>query len=189
MTYTVSEKEKQALKRLRSGVSSVSIFQAGLYPTAVVFYFSDDSFVNLCARDVYVAPRFEVFPITVSDREITCEPDQVLDSDYFGEIIAVHVLSKTEWIVPSTEEDKAQMLGEASHANTQYEGRLTDVPPQATGVVTLDAGIEIQGASGKKFVVATSIFPFSLYVSDCSFSEPFDESMFDRKLVFSKVEF
>jgi len=146
----------------------------------VTFEIKGGDKITLRARDVGIGPRFEVFPISVSEEEINEEPEIVIDGAPFKGKCTINILHKSEWSVSSSEEEKDQMVGDATFATTQTEGKESEIPNDAIDQVTLHAGIEIQVENGNSFIVATSMFPFALYVSNCEFSELVEPDIYER---------
>jgi hypothetical protein len=176
----ISDGEREQLSRVRLGVAEIRVYKAGLYPTVVSLVLANGDLVTIRTREVGIAPRFEVFPISVSAELLKVEAEQVIDcKDHSGDL-SVFLLSKAEWSVPTSPEDQAQLLGDPEGSTTQYEGQAADIPTDALDSTVFDAGIEIRSSDGWSFVVASSMFPFALYVSDCDFSEAVDGSVYDR---------
>ena len=180
MEIEISDGERGQLSRIRNGVAEIRVYKAGLYPTVVSFVLADGDLVTIRAREVGIAPRFEVFPISVTAESLTAEPEQVIDCKDRSGDLSIAVLRKAEWSVPTSPEDQAQLVGDPEGSTTQYEGRAVDVPSDALNTAVLDAGVEIRNSDGWSFLVATSMFPFALYVSDCDFSEAIDATVYDR---------
>jgi hypothetical protein len=180
MTLQISEEERDILRILESGIRRVQIFRNGLYPGTVSFESSQGRWVTIRARAVDLAPRFEVFPIAISNDPVKSEVHQEISTPEFAPGCGVSILSKGEWSVPSSPRDKETMLGDTNGATTQYEGRPSDAPSSALHSTVLDAGVELRTAQGQTFSVATSMSPFALYVSSCSFSEVSPISIYER---------
>ena len=180
MLFELDNTERELLSSLKDGLAEIRVYKAGLYPTAVSFVLNSGNIVTVRAIGEGVAPRFEVFPISVTAQVLSVEPEQVIDCGDHSDSLELAILRKAEWSVSSTQEEKSQMLGDTEGATTQYEGKASDIPKSAISHVSLDAGVEIRGADGWSFLIATSMFPFALYVSDCAFSESADPSIYDR---------
>jgi hypothetical protein len=178
--FRLSTEERELLLSLRAGCIQILIYDVGRYPSAVSFILKDNKTVTIEAREESIAPRFEVFPISVSERVISSAPKRITECRPQKEQLEISILRKSEWSAPSNEDEKLQMIGESHNSTTQYEGKLGVVPSNAVNQATLDAGVEIKGEDGWSFYVATSMFPYALYVSDCDFSEPADLSIYDR---------
>lgn len=127
-----------------------------------------------------LAPKFEVFPILVTAEAPQGNPEQVIDCKGTSGDLSIAVLRKADWSVPTALKDRAQLLGDPVNSTTQYEGRATDVPSDALDSALVDAGVEVRSATNWSFLVATSMFPFALYVSDCDFSEAADSAIYER---------
>ena len=181
MELDISDFERDLLSRIRNGVAEIRVYKAGLYPTVASFVLADGDLVTIRAREVGIAPKFEVFPISVSAELLAADPEQVIDCKDRSSGLSVSVLRKSEWSVATSLEDQAQMVGDPEGSTTQYEGKAIDVPSDPLNSVVLDAGVEITGPDGWSFIVATSMFPFALYVSDCDFSEAVDATVYERQ--------
>ena len=180
MELQINDGEREQLSLIQSGVAEIRVYKAGLYPTVVSFFLADGNLVTIRAREVGIAPRFEVFPISVSAELLKVDAEQVIDCKDRSDDLSVFLLSKAEWSVPTSPEDQAQLLGDPKGSTTQYEGKAADIPADARDSVVYDAGIEIRNSDGWSFVVASSMFPFALYVSGCDFSEAVDGSLYNR---------
>ncbi|MFC4348126.1 hypothetical protein ACFO5Q_09745 [Kordiimonas lipolytica] len=176
MNLDLDAQELELLRRLKTDVSQISVYKTEPYPSAVSFELSNGGVVTLTARSEDVAPRFEVFPLQVTDRRIAGDADLVIPC---GKVARVEVLKKAEWDEPASSAVIEDLLGQADGATLQCEGGASDTPENAINRVRLDAGIRCRLADGKEFAVATSMFPFSLYVADCGFSEPLDLGIYD----------
>lgn len=179
MILKLSKTERILLRRLEDDMSQILIF-GSQYPSMVTFLLCNGEAISISAKGVDLAPRFEVFPLVVSEKRINAVPRKVIDLSNRSHQYQVSILRKSEWDVPSTIEERAQMLGESHGSTTQYEGKLSDIPNDATNRATLDVGIEIRCPNGWLFWAATSMFPFSLYVSECEFSEDGNPHIYDR---------
>ena len=180
MKFELNEIERKLLISLNKGINKVEIYKCGLYPTVVTFVLAEGNKVTLRARGEEIAPRFEVFPISVSDEEINDEPEKIINGSYFEEISHISILQKSEWSVLSTDKEKQEMVGNTTNATTQYEGKESEIPNNAINHVTLHSGIEIVTKNNKSFLVSTSMFPFAFYVSNCEFSELVDPAIYEH---------
>ena len=180
MVFELNDEERERLSSLQAGLSEIRIYKEGLYPSVVSFVTKAGINVTVRAKDEDVAPRFEVFPITVSGSTLNVEPEQTLDCTAFSDDLELVILRKAEWSTPSTPDEQSQLLGDPKGATTQHEGNVSCMPESSVNYAILDAGLEIRGLGGRSFLIATSMFPFALYVSDCAFSESFDASIYDR---------
>ncbi|BAJ03624.1 hypothetical protein [Shewanella violacea] len=180
MHFEISKEEKTLLLSLNSGISKVKIYKGGSYPSVVSFILKNGKTVTICIKEEYVAHWFEVFPISISEDNLSVSPEIVLDGADFSPEVGLNILSKAEWTVPANAEEKTKMIGETEGAMVQSEGLASEIPSNANNQATLHAGIEINKKSGIPFIVASSISPYTLYVSDCNFYEPFDERIYDR---------
>lgn len=180
MSLKINQKELTLLRHLNGGVTRAHVFKSGLYPVAVSFEAANGGWVTLLAREVELSSRFEVFPVAISEGLYEGEPEQEIMTPELAHGCIVSVLTKAEWDVPSTPEDKEAMLGDAQGATTQYEGKPSDVPPGELNFAILDAGVELRSMQGRAFLVATSMFPLALYVSNCEFSERVPDGAYDR---------
>ena len=175
--------ERELLSRVQLGIAEIRIYKSGLYPSGVSIVLANDDLITIGLREVDLSPRFEVFPISVSSELFDVSADQVIDCRDHSYDLSIFLLSKAEWSVPTTPEDQAQLLGDPKGSTTQYEGQKADIPRDALNFAVYDAGIELRGVGDWSFVVASSMFPFALYVSGCDFSEDFDGSIYDRSEV------
>ncbi len=180
MIFELSATEKTLLLSLKTGFSRILIYRSGLYPSIVSFVLESNKTVTIGAKGIDLAPRFEIFPITVAEKSTSTEPMQVIEHQIEDPHYEISILQKSEWEVPSSPTEKLQMLGEPRGSTTQYEGKLSDIPDTAINQATLHAGVEIRSDDGWSFLVATSMFPYALYVSNCDFSESADTSIYDR---------
>lgn len=180
MHFEISKEEKILLLSLNSGISKVKIYKSGLYPSVVSFILKNGKTVTIRTKEEYVARWFEVFPISISEQDLSVSPEVELDGSDFSPEAGLYILSKSEWAVPANAEDKIKMIGNTEDAMVQSEGLASKIPPNANNQVTLHAGIEINKKSGVPFIVASSMFPYALYVSGCYFSELIDERIYDR---------
>jgi hypothetical protein len=181
VTFELNNDERELISRIRNGISEIRIYKAGLYPTVVSFALVEDELVTIRAREAGVAPRFEVFPISATAEVIRGEPNQVVDCKSRSNNLSITLLRKAEWSVPTSAGEKAILLGDPKGSTTQTEGLAADIPSDALNSAVLDAGIEIRDPKGWSFQIATSMFPFALYVSNCDFSEDFDPAKYERQ--------
>ena len=181
MKFELSEFERELLMSLREGIAQILIYKLGpLYPSLVSLTSQCGKTVTLGVREEYVGYRFEVFPLRVTDNKLSSKPDQIMECSNVNSHCTVSILQKSEWDEPASDETKAVMLGNPDGATTLYEGRASDIPDCAINQATLQAGIEITGDDGGRVLIATSMFPYSLYVSGCDFSEAFDPDVYER---------
>lgn len=182
MVFEISDSERKLLSSLKEGLSRILIYSInkGGYPFAVSFVLRNNKTVTIRARGEDIAPRFEVFPVLVTETVIKSEPAKVVDCKAENQHLKVSILQKSEWSVPASEEEKAQMLGDPVGSTMQYEGKARDIPDNAIERATLHAGVEIEDSDGWIFLVATSMSAWTLYVSECDFSESFDPSVYER---------
>jgi hypothetical protein len=180
MHFEISKEEKALLLSLSLGIEKIKIYKSGLYPSVVSFILINGKTVTIRIKEEYVAHWFEVFPITVSEQNLSVSPEIELDGSDFSPELGVNILSKSEWTVAANPEDKSKMVGETLGAMVQSEGLTSEIPSNANNQATLHAGIEITKKSGMPFIVASSMFPYALYISNCSFSEQIDEGIYDR---------
>ncbi len=178
MKFEINEIERKLLLNLKKGIEGVNIYKSGIYPIAVTLVLAKGRRITLRARNEGIGPRFEVFPICVSEEEISVEPNKIIDGSYFSGECNISVLQKSEWSVVSSEEEKLKSVGNTDNATTQYEGRYSEIPEDAVNHVTLHTGIEVKCDGGYSFIVATSMFPFALYVTDCEFSELVEKDIY-----------
>ena len=183
MIFEINSQERKLLLSLKNGIEEVNIYKSGIYPTVVIFRLVGGKKVTIRARDEGIAPRFEVFPISVSEEEINGEPDQVIGGLHFSGNCNIYILQKSEWSINSSEDEKEGLIGNPTGATTQYEGRSSEIPAHAINQATLHAGIKVEGKSGQSLIVATSMFPFALYVTDCEFSESVDENIYESEIL------
>ncbi len=180
MNIEISDKEKALLLSLENGISSVKVYKWGLNPTVVSFVLQNGRTVTLRTREVGVAHWFEVFPMTISESELNETPDLEIDGSHFSTAKGITILSKSEWTLPLSDKDKEQLLGDTNGATEQTEGLESEIPSNALNHATFHAGVEICRKSDSPFIVASSIAPFALYVTDCDFSEPVNGKIYDR---------
>ncbi|MCJ9428225.1 hypothetical protein [Kordiimonas marina] len=181
MRLFLDEGERQLLARLGAGVSNVSVYRTGMYPTAVVFTVPDCSQIKLFATEEVIDSEFEVFPARASAGGVGDAPGMTMDWMVGLPVVRVSILRKSEWIEAADNETKALMLGGSEGATVQHEGKSQDIPAGALSEVSLDAGIEIEFDDGRTLLVATSMFPYALYVSGCDFSESSDAQIYERQ--------
>ena len=179
MNIEINQEEIQLLSSLKKGIVKIKVYKSGLYPAVVTFVLANNKNITLRASEKGIAPRFEVFPITVSEELVNHEPEMEVNGAGFLNGCDVSLLQKAEWEVPANEADKNQMIGNTKGAMKQSEGRSSEIPKTAIHHVTLHAGIEIKDKLNNSFFVATSMFPFSLYVSNCNFSETIDPDIYE----------
>lgn len=179
MIFELSDAERKLLLSLKEGFSQVLIYGSD-YPSIVSFVLANNRAVSIGVRCEDVGPRFEVFPITVTEEVLRLDSAKVVERRVENKPCRISILQKSNWSVPSSLEDKAQMMGETSGATTTYEGKSSDIPGAVIEQATLHAGVEIQCKDGWSFLVATSVFPYTLYVSDCESSESIDPEIYDR---------
>lgn len=179
MQFELGEAEKQLLSCLKEGFSKILVYKTGRYPTAVSFVLENEKVVTVRSSEKAVAPCFEVFPIQVSEDVIRRDPEKVIECRNEGRDQKISILQKSDWTVPATEKDKARMLGDPDGSMVQFEGKSTDIPANALSNATLQAGLKIEGSDGWSFQVATSMFPYALYVSDCDFSESANSNVYE----------
>jgi len=164
----LSDNEKSILRCLQKGIARIEVYKAGGYPDRVCLLSQGGTWLTLQVRCVDIGPRFEVFPISVSQNRPESSGMHEIDATGFNGPCVITILRKSEWTTPCTEEEKRGLIGDASNATIQHEGSPEEAPE---GSVTLDAGIDIKDASGGRLLVATSMFPYALCVSGCDFSE------------------
>ncbi|WP_352311478.1 hypothetical protein, partial [Psychrobacter sp. W2-37-MNA-CIBAN-0211] len=83
-----------------------------LYPSVVSFILINGKTVTIRIKEEYVAHWFEVFPITVSEQNLSVSPEIELDGSDFSPELGVNILSKSEWTVAANAEVKSKMVGE-----------------------------------------------------------------------------
>jgi hypothetical protein len=181
MNFDISSEERLLLLSLKNGISAVKIYKSGLYPTVVTFILKTGKSVTIRAKEECVAHWFEVFPITISEQVLTSAPTLELEEPDFFPEIGLNILIKSEWTISANKEEKKQMMGSTEDAMVQFEGLPSEIPVNAKNQVTLQSGIEIYRKSGAPFIVASSMFPFALYVSNCDFSESVNETIYLRE--------
>lgn len=185
MILELSAAEKLLLTKVSAGISRILIFKEGAYPSAVSFELVGNEIITIRAKGVDVAPKFEVFPITVTNEMVNSAPEQVFELDGNIKIGQIEVLQKYEWDIPLKQDEKEKTFGNSENATLQCQGKSADIPNNAINQIKLDAGINLKNNENWAFSVATSMFPFSLYVSDCESSENFDLSIYDYKTLYS----
>jgi hypothetical protein len=166
MSLKISDDEKKLLISLKKGVSKIKFYKFSDYVSVVTFVLLDRSLITIRSRDEYIAPMFEVFPISVTNMKINGEADKVIEFPQNTVINDVILLSKYEWSVPTSVEDKVLLLGESNKSTTQYEGLASDIPDNAIHKTKLHSGIQIKYGHGESFSMSSSINPFDLAVSD-----------------------
>ncbi len=179
MYLEISPQEKDLLLSLRDGILEIEIYQFAEYISVVTFVLRNGSIVSLRSRAHDIADRFEVFPIHVTEEAINGEPCKIIKAPEFADICSISVLDKTEWCVLSSEEDKNNMVGCTKAATTQYEGKAIDIPNGAEHSATFSAGIEVKSLNNSSFLVASSINPFDLAISDDESFSKIDPSIYD----------
>lgn len=179
MEFHVDENARALLELLKEGFSEIRVSKIGLYPGPVSFLMADGQVVSLRAASEDIAPKYEVFPLWVENSQMDLEPEIVIKAckDWFPAQLSV--LRKAEWQENLAEEQKEGLFGDTNTALGQCEGKPSDVPSDVGLSVTLDAGIHLEFANRDTFSVATSMFPLSMYVSNCDFSEEFDMDVYE----------
>lgn len=180
MKFEISKEEKRLLSSLKSGISKIKIYKFGLYPSVVSFTLINGKIVTIRAKEECVAHWFEVFPISISEQEMRNFPEYEMEGSDFSPENGVTILGKSEWTVPASDQDKSMMVGNTESAMVQFEGLASEISCNVINQVTLQTGIEISRKIGAPFIVASSMFPFALYVTDCDFSESIDEAIYER---------
>jgi len=188
MKFELSKKEKALLSNLQGGVSQIKIYESCGYPCRVTFVLLDGTSVTIGATEEHIFHKFEVNPASVSELQLCCDPKQIIDFNTGARPSAIFVLQKSDWVEGATDEEKVDLLGNPVGALSQSEGRAADIPENALGAVTFDAGVFIDFEHGESILVATSMFPFALYVSDCAFSEEADAEIYDHIRLFGGGE-
>ena len=180
----ISDGERELLSRVQLGIAEIRIYKSGLYPSGFSIVLANDDLITIGLREVDLSPRFEVFPISVSSELFDVSADQVIDCRDHSYDLSIFLLSKAEWSVPTTPEDQAQLLGDPKGIHYAVRGaKKPTFHAMPLNFAVYDAGIELRGVGDWSFVVASSMFPFALYVSGCDFSEDFDGSIYDRSEV------
>lgn len=177
MYFKLSKDELNLIKELYEGFTNILIYKTVNSPSYVSFVLNNGSIVTLGVRDEYIADKFEVFPICIKNIIFKEKPE--INIDDFGEIKNIFILQKSEWSISSIDNENIQYVGNIANATTSYEGREQDIPNEAINHVSLHAGLAIENTEGSVFLVASSMFPFALRVSNCNFSEPIDKSIYD----------
>jgi hypothetical protein len=170
---TLSQDVRQMLCGIKDvGVREIRIYKSHDYISVVTFVLCNRELVSIRARAEGAAPRFEVFLISASDETITAEPDVTLQSSDYQQVEKIFILSKWNWEVPSSDEDKAESLGDTAEGTTVVEGLESDIPDNALNCVRFETGIKVQFADSSCFFVVSSINPYDLAVNhDVSFSQ------------------
>ena len=102
----------------------------------------------------------------------TAEPDVTLQSSDYQQVENIFILSKWNWEVPSSDENKAEPLGDTAEGTTVYEGLESDIPDNALNCARFETGIKVRFSDSSCFFVVSSINPFDLAVNhDVSFSQ------------------
>lgn len=118
VTFKLSGDEKKLLRHLWKGISRVHVLKVGLYPQVVTLVGLDDSIVRLYAREEFIGERFEVFPLCVDTNAPTLPTDHVISYENLAMPTAIQTLRKSEWSLPSTDEEKMGLLGNPDNAYT-----------------------------------------------------------------------
>jgi hypothetical protein len=170
---TLSQDVRQILCGIKDvGVDEIRIYKSGDYVSEVTFVRCDGELVTIRARAEGVAQRFEVLLISASDETITAEADVTLQSSDYQQVKNIFILSKWNWEVPMSDEDKAESLGDTTEGTAVYEGLESDIPENALNCARFEAGIKVQFVDSSCFFVVSSINPFDLAVNhDISFSQ------------------
>jgi hypothetical protein len=173
MMLTLSQDVRQILCGIKDvGVGEIRIYKSDDYISVVSFVLCNGELVTIRARAEGVAPRFEVFLISASDETIGAEADATLQSSDYQQVKNIFILSKWNWEVPSSDEDKAESLGDPTEGTTVYEGLESDIPDNALNYARFETGIKVQFADSSCFFVVSSINPFDLAVNhDISFGQ------------------
>lgn len=159
MSLALTNDERNILEGLRRGVRRIEIFKVGRYPSAVSFETSGGEWVTLRAREVSLAPRFEVFPLSVVEGAAGGMPVQKMETREFTSGCSVAILQKTEWDLLSSEEESRDMVGDQQNATIQREGKPTEMPPDVLHSVSLHAGIELVSSHGQRSRWRRRCFP------------------------------
>jgi len=181
MDIEIEGGEKELLRTLKNGISKVLVYKSGLYPTAVSFLLEDGTTISIRVKEEHIADRFEVFPISITKDVPNAAPGQEFDGSEFTPNKGISILTKTEWDRPATANERQAMVGDTAGATVQTEGKLSDIPGNALNRVSLHAGIEIARNNKTPFIIASSMFPYALYVTDCDFSEQINDKFYDRE--------
>ena len=173
MMLTLSQDVRQILCGIKDvGVGEIRIYKSHDYISVVTFVLCDGELVTIRARAEGVAQKFEVFLISASDETITAEPDVTLQSSDYQQVKNIFILSKWNWEVPLSDEDKAESLVDTTEGTTVYEGLESDIPENALNCARFEAGIKVQFTDSSCFFVVSSINPFDLAVNhEISFSQ------------------
>ena len=159
MSLFLSETELTLVGALSGGISKALVYRVGLYPVAVSLRTADGRWLTLHASQKDIAERFELFPIAVYEGDPSNDPDQELSLQEFEQGCTVSILQKTEWDIPTAEDDRGRSAGDKMASTTQYEGESSQVPDNALHTAALHAGIELHAPQGSRFLVATSMSP------------------------------
>lgn len=177
----LSEQERRCLAGLIGKDVAFSVHKVRPYPGAVTVSVGGKAVLRLAARSVDIARKFEVFPMSVEPDPLALRyHDGSTDPYSFGRVEKIAILRTTNWLEPASADDQRGLFGDTGGATSQSEGRSADAPEDARDQACFDAGVYLISTGGKEYAVATSIFPFSLYVSDCDFSEPLDLGIYDK---------
>ena len=102
------------------------IYKFHSYVTVVTFLLNNKSHITVMPKDQHVKDRFEVFMISLKQKRIDKEPLQKLKSAEYGKVKRISIISKYDWELPTTESDKAGLLGDTVGSTTVFEGRELD---------------------------------------------------------------
>lgn len=186
MSLEIDKKEKELLKKLKAGFNKLKIYKSREDITVVTFVLNDNSLVTINTRDELIDDRFEVIPISISNRSIDSSPFKTLKLNGFKDIKSINILLNTEWAVPSSSAEKKQMLGNAENATTQFCGLRSEIPVNSLNHATFHAGIEVLNKDGEVFgVVSASKQLYTLAVSCEETNERFIAENYERILLWS----
>lgn len=180
MPLFLGKEERSLVGILSRGASKALVYRVGQYPAAVSLLTTEGRCLTLYASQMKIADRFEIFPISIYEEGPSEDPDQEIPLQEFEQGCNVSILKKSEWDVPASEEDMKRYVGDAKGSTTQYEGRPSQAPDNSLHTVTFHAGIELRAPQGSNILIATSMYPYALYVSGCTFSEKIPHRIYER---------
>jgi hypothetical protein len=161
--YSVPPEDEtlNVLRLLKQGVTSVSFrkdFPSSPWPNQCQLQLADGRYVLLEAGGEDLEFKFEVFPLyarLASSVEATDASDLAFEAP-----VAVTLLETESWLDPAA--PTGETLG--TNAVSQFNGSPGSAPSTASATCRYFGGVELIGASGKRLVIATGSFPYSMHV-------------------------
>jgi hypothetical protein len=159
----LAEETKSALAEANSGVRSVaaSSFSSNVPGVDSVYLeLEDGRWLSVHAGQQDLEARFEVFPIATSI--IDSKPKTKFETDFVLEgPVTIAELETEDWLDPTAP------CGETLGTNpiAQFQDFPHSAPETASAKCNYISGVRFEGRNGKKIVIATLAFPYSVYCS------------------------